>query len=81
MHPHEYQKIKAASCGQVDPRLFGLTRPVYTVAETLDLLHIGRTAFYSAVKDGSMRIVKRGRSTLVYADDIAAYLTNLRNAA
>jgi len=94
LHPHEYQKRKDTPGGgrvgfgpprskrteQIDPRAFGLTKPVYSVAETLDLLHISRAGFYAAVKNGAIRIVKRGKSSLVYADDIAAYLTSLRAA-
>jgi hypothetical protein len=64
-----------------DPRAFGLTKPVYGVNEVLGLLHIGRTAFYAAVRRGEIRLTKRGKTSLIFADDIAAYLTNLRNGA
>jgi hypothetical protein len=65
----------------IDPRAFGLAKPVYSVPETLELLHIGRTDFYKRVKRGEIKITKRGKASLVFAIDIAAYLTDLRNAA
>jgi hypothetical protein len=36
----------------VDPRAFGLTKAAYSVNDTLDLLSIGRTTFYSLVCRG-----------------------------
>ena len=48
MHTREF--LKAASQGLVDPRAFGLLKAAYAVEETLDLLSIGRTSLYAAVK-------------------------------
>src|SRR6266481_4099599 len=58
--------------GPIDPRVFGLTKAAYAVGETLDLLSIGRTSLYAAVKR-----VKFGNKTLFYAADLASFLTKL----
>jgi excisionase family DNA binding protein len=62
----------------IDPRTFGLTKAAYAVGEALDLLSIGRTSLYAAVKRGDLRRVKFGKKTLFYAADLAAFLTKLR---
>ncbi len=51
----------------VDPRGFGLIKVAYTVKATLELLSIGRTSLYAAVKQGELHPVKFGRKTLFYA--------------
>ena len=61
----------------VDPRAFGLTKAAYAVGEALDLLSIGRTSLYAAVKRGDLKRVKFGRKMLFYAADLAAFLTKL----
>jgi excisionase family DNA binding protein len=81
MHPQEYAKLRAASGdGPIDPRAFGLVKAAYTVNETLELLSIGRTSLYEAVKRDELRLVKFGKKTLVYATDIAAFLAQLQDA-
>jgi hypothetical protein len=49
----------------VDPRAFGLLKVAYGVAETLELLSIGRTSLYTAVKRGELTPVKFGKKTHV----------------
>jgi excisionase family DNA binding protein len=73
MHRHE-----STSDNSYDPRAFGLVRAAYSVKETLDLLSIGRTTFYGLVDRGDLKITKLGRKSLIYATDIAAFLTRLR---
>ena len=81
MHPHEYAKLKIASgAAPTDPRAFGLVKAAYTINETLELLSIGRTSLYQAVKRGELRLVKFRKKTLVYATDIAAFLSRLQDA-
>jgi excisionase family DNA binding protein len=46
--------------------------------ETLDLLSIGRTSLYAAIKRGDLKAVKFGKKTLFYAADLATFLTRLR---
>ena len=66
------------SAGPIDPRAFGLAKAAYAVGETLDLLSIGRTSLYAAVKRGDLKRVKFGKKTLFYAADLASFLTRLR---
>ena len=67
-----------ATTDTIDPRAFGLTKAAYAVGESLDLLSIGRTSLYAAVKRGDLRRVKFGKKTLFYAADLAEFLTKLR---
>ena len=67
---------KDTSAGPIDPRAFGLGKAAYAVGETLDLLSIGRTSLYAAVKRGDLKRVKFGK-TLFYAADLASFLTKL----
>jgi excisionase family DNA binding protein len=69
---------KDTSAGPIDPRAFGLAKAAYTVSEALDLLNIGRTSLYAAVKRGDLKRVKFGKKTLFYAADLAAFLARLR---
>ena len=69
---------KDACADPIDPRAFGLAKAAYAVGETLDLLSIGRTSLYAAVKRGDLKRVKFGKKTLFYAADLAAFLARLR---
>ena len=62
----------------IDPSALGFTKVAYAVNETLELLSIGRTALYAAVKRGDLKRVKFGKKTLFYAADLAAFLARLR---
>jgi excisionase family DNA binding protein len=55
-----------------------LVRAAYSVRETLELLSIGRTSLYDAVKRGELSPVKLGKKTLFYSDDLVAFLVLLR---
>lgn len=48
----------------------------YTIAEVCKLVNIGRTAVYSEINSGGLRAVKRGRRTLVLADDLRTWVTS-----
>jgi excisionase family DNA binding protein len=64
----------------LDPRAFGLLKAAYSVNETLEQLSIGRTTFYELVDRGDLKITKLGRKSLVYAVDLAALLSKLRES-
>jgi excisionase family DNA binding protein len=62
-----------------EPSALGFKKVAYAVDETLELLSIGRTALYAAVKRGDLKRVKFGKKTLFYAADLAAFLGRLRH--
>jgi excisionase family DNA binding protein len=79
------EAILGPSCSSrgppVDPRAFGFLKAAYTVHETIDLLSIGRTSLYAAVKRGDLKPVKFGKKTLFYAVDLAEFLTKLQETS
>jgi excisionase family DNA binding protein len=53
------------------------TQLAYSVAEACAVGSIGRTALYEAIGLGELRAVKRGRRTLILADDLLRFLESL----
>lgn len=51
----------------------------YNVAETAELLSIGRTTLYARMKAGDLKVTKCGRKTLFLASDIAAFVEHLQS--
>jgi excisionase family DNA binding protein len=70
---------KSTGADPIDPSALGFAKVAYAVDETLELLSIGRTALYAAVKRGDLKRVKFGKKTLFYAADLAAFLARLRH--
>jgi len=78
--PAEGASAAPSNSASIDPRAYGLVKAAYSVNETLDLLSIGRTSLYEAVKRGELKPVKFGKKTLFYAADLAAFLVTLRRS-
>lgn len=58
---------------------YGFDKPAYSAKEVIDKKIAGcRTFFYEEVKRGKLKVVKRGKSTLVLTPDLVAYLNALR---
>ena len=49
----------------------------YSIAEACSVARAGRTALYEAIRSGALPAKKRGRRTLVLADDLRRYLESL----
>jgi len=49
----------------------------YSIAEACAEARAGRTSIYEAIRTGALRAVKRGRRTIVLADDLRRYLEAL----
>ena len=49
----------------------------YNISEASQVANTGRTAIYEAIRSGELRAVKRGRRTLILADDLRRWLENL----
>lgn len=60
---------------------FNLTKPAYSVNDLLELLPLGRTRLYAAIKCGDLKPTKFGKSTWFFAKDVAAFLSKLDGGA
>jgi hypothetical protein len=57
-----------------------LSKPAYDIPDLLDIIPMSRSWIYSEIDDGKLRVTKAGRRTIFLVDDVADWLSSLREA-
>jgi excisionase family DNA binding protein len=50
---------------------------VHSIPEACSMARTGRTSMYEEIKKGKLRAIKRGRRTLILAEDLRRWLETL----
>jgi hypothetical protein len=58
-----------------------LSKPAYGIPDLLDIVPMSRSWIYSEIEDGKLRVTKVGRRTIFLVDDVADWLSGLREAS
>lgn len=53
-------------------------RLAFTIREACIATGLGRTSLFQAIRDGKLQVRKAGRCNLILADDLRAFLHDLR---
>jgi predicted DNA-binding transcriptional regulator AlpA len=84
MTPNRHERRRRAAGHEHEPERvekFQFLQAVYTVAQTQQLLGISRTKLWQLERDRELKPGRIGRRVVFFAEDIAAFLQRLRQAA
>ncbi len=56
-----------------------LSKPAYDIPTLMEIVPMSRSWFYSEIAEGKLRVTKAGRRTIFLVDDVADWLTGLRD--
>jgi hypothetical protein len=59
---------------------YGLQKAAYDIHGLREIMPIGRTAIYDAIKSGVLRKTKCGKRTIFLRPDVEAFLNSLQQA-
>jgi excisionase family DNA binding protein len=60
--------------------ILDVTREAFSISEVCAATALGRTTIYGAIADGSLKVRKRGRRTLVLPNELRDFLSSLPGA-
>jgi excisionase family DNA binding protein len=69
--------VVAGTNSRQDEEDFMKPQLVYSIAEACAAASVGRTTLSEAIRNGSLRAVKRGARTLILAEDLRDWIARL----